>query len=693
MSLVISLLALLLAIIGSTILSRRFPKIPLAVWQIGVGIACSVLPIPVNLQFQPELFMVIIIAPLLFNEGQHISRSNLRQFAKPIMLLAFGLVFATVFLGGMFIHWLLPAMPLAIAFALAAILSPTDTVALQSVTKGLKLPGNLGAILDGESLFNDASGVVAFKVAIAAALTGVFSIGDATMDFLFVALGGIALGAVLGFIYVWVRLFLRGHGYEEVSMLVVIQFTTPFIVFLVAEALGVSGILAVVAAGIVHGIEKDALQRTTTKLQIISANTWSVLGYVLNGLVFVLLGFMLPDVYQAIETSNEASTWFLALISLAITLGLIVIRFLWVFILYKPFINEARPMKRFVKKVLRSQNLIGESSVSRAKYALIAAFCGIRGTITLATALSIPFTLLDGSAFPMRDSILFLAAGVIIFSLVLAIIFLPLLAEKPVEADSELLGFAAAKKILIDMASRQLESEINDGNRIAIHQVLGGLHQELGEYNGQANFRKASQNKMLDLMRCGYEAELEAVKQLQADDKISEQVAQLYQIYLQKQTEFLQTTFLQRLKINIQLRLFRKRLNHKWDDRVALNGTQLAEEYTPMIVEFKQARKAAKLAAIKAIQEQENIENHAEVERVLQRYNQTLKIDQLDDSNPIEVDTNVDKYYLEAIQVERDMLSRLLETKRISLQTAAQLREHLNYDEMLLVGNELEALE
>nr|WP_318539654.1 cation:proton antiporter [Terribacillus saccharophilus] len=204
MSFFTALFVLLLAVLLSTAVSKILP-LPLALIQIILGLAASILPLHISLEFEPELFMICVIAPLLFSEGQKASRKELWQLRTPIILLAFGLVFLTVGLGGYLIHWLIPSMPLAVAFALAATISPTDNVAVKSITRGLKLPSNVMPILEGESLLNDAAGIVSFKVALAAALTGVFSFGGASVEFLFVSIGGLVIGAVAGYVIVTIR--------------------------------------------------------------------------------------------------------------------------------------------------------------------------------------------------------------------------------------------------------------------------------------------------------------------------------------------------------------------------------------------------------------------------------------------------------------------------------------------------------
>ena len=176
---------------------------------------------------------------------------------KQILLLALGLVFLTVVVIGYLIHWLIPSIPLSAGFALAAILSPTDAVAVSAMSSRVKMPKGILHLLEGEGLMNDASGLVAFHFAVAATVTGIFSLTSASLSFLVIAIGGFAGGAVLAYMIIRIKVFIRRLGMENVTVHMLIQILTPFVIYLAAEHFHVSGILAVVAAGIVHSIEQD----------------------------------------------------------------------------------------------------------------------------------------------------------------------------------------------------------------------------------------------------------------------------------------------------------------------------------------------------------------------------------------------------------------------------------------------------
>lgn len=688
MSFLITLLGLLVSTIIATILNAKWTRIPLPIYQISMGAVLSLLPLQLSLDFHSELFMICVIAPLLFTEGKNTSRKEMLELRKPILLLAFGLVFVTVFAGGFFIHWLIPDMPMAIAFALAATITPTDAVAVQSITKGLKFPGNMMPILEGESLFNDAAGIVAFKVALAAALTGAFSIKDASLNFIFVALGGIFIGILLGYLIVKLRLFLRVHGLEEISMSIVIELITPFVIYMVAEEFHVSGILAVVAAGVIHGIERDRLQNSTTKLQIVSTNTWSVLGYVLNGLVFALLGFMLPSVYQEIESGLNRGNLFG--ISALIVLLLLVIRFIWIYILHDTFTkNRVNPLEQFIMSRVHPEdsNGTGEENVSRSRFAFLTSVSGIHGTITLATALSIPYFMPDDTLFPMRNTVLFIAACVILLSVTLATVLLPLLVKTPIEFKDERLTTEEAYKIVLNKTINQLSKEATMDNQKAVHQVMEDLNEQLIDLERGITNRPDNRT-IRDLVELGANKELEVVSGLAEKGTISETAFDLYKVYISRALNYMQKSSLKRAWINLQAILFKKKINVKWDKKWEAKLEESIVKNADLIREFRKAQKEASKEAISLIKQQTTPENRHEVMLVIKRYNRYLNpFGTLSEKEAHRFEEMLSHFQLNAMQIERDIIQQMVEDEQISMQTATDLRQNLIYDEMLMIQN------
>lgn len=317
-------------------------------------------------------------------------------------------------------HWLIPLVPLAAAFVLAAVLSPTDALAITSITGGTRMPTRLLRVLEGEALMNDASGLVCLQFAVAAVLTGGFSWSAAAEKFLLVAIGGVGIGAGVTWLFGRVRRrLLRWSGDIDPSSQVALLLLLPFAAYLLADRAHVSGILAVVAAGMTMSYT-DILRgdQGTTRMQ--TSSVWGMLEFVFNGIIFVLLGLQLPSVIgngegALMKTGAGSGTpWQLAGYVLVITLALAVLRFVWVWL----SLHLARWIARWRGR-----------TPDRIYWGVIwvTALSGVRGAITLAAVLSIPLTLPSGQSFPGRDLLVFLATSVIVCTLVLGSIALPLL--------------------------------------------------------------------------------------------------------------------------------------------------------------------------------------------------------------------------------------------------------------------------
>lgn len=454
---------LLLVIIGfSNFINHFIPYIPVPLIQIALAVLLAGLPLGIHVPMEPELFFVLFIAPLLFHDGKNVSRQALWKLRKPILLLALGLVFLTVFVIGYLIYWLIPSMPLSAAFALAAILSPTDVVAVGAISSRVKMPKTIMHLLEGEGLMNDASGLVAFKFAVAATVTGVFSLAEASWSFLVIAIGGLLGGAILAFLIIRLKIYLRRLGMQDVTLHMLIQLLTPFVIFYIVEHFHFSGILSVVAAGIVHSIYRDRDQSPSMQLQVVSKSTWSIVIYILNGLVFVLLGLQIPSVMNEIFENPMFNNFEVIKFILIITAALLILRFLWIYIgWWGGFLHK----RQLPKPTWR---LVSITTIS-----------GVRGAVTLAGAFTIPYFLANGSSFPERSLIIFIAAGVILVTLVLASIFLPLLAKSEKGNTEELKEEMerTAMILSIDAAIFSIREMINEENRSAAVAVISSYNQ------------------------------------------------------------------------------------------------------------------------------------------------------------------------------------------------------------------------
>ena len=391
-------LVLLLLIACLSVVGRWLPWPQLITYLLG-GVGAALVPAFPRITLDPGFFFLCFLPPLLFADGWFMP---LREFAKakrPILLLAIGLVTFTTLAVGLVAHWLVPDLPLALAFALGAIVSPTDAVAVNAITERLRVPARLTTVLNGESLMNDATGLVAFKFALAAVVAGTFSLRQAAVEFSIIAVGGFALGLAVGYAIGRLRDLLLHLRASDTLIEITLSILTPYAAYLAAEHLGVSGVLSVVAAGLYSGwrdpVRMEAETRQTTY------GVWSLLLFWLNGIAFVLLGLQFPALLNAV--SGHYSTLQLMGFTGAVAGTAMVARLIWVFPgAYLPF----------CLKSIRAK----ETPASLAAV-LVTGWAGMRGTVTLAAALSLPLLLPDGSPFPGRDIVIFLAFGVIAVTL------------------------------------------------------------------------------------------------------------------------------------------------------------------------------------------------------------------------------------------------------------------------------------
>ena len=417
-----------LVIIGS-FLNKYIPRIPAALFQIILGFLVSYLAIPLHFEFESEAFMALIIAPLLFTDAYKASRSELWLYKKPIVYMAVGLVITTVVVVGYFINYIIPSISLGAAFALAAILSPTDAVAVKSITKGMKLPKGLMSILEGESLLNDAAGIVSFKIALASIITGTFSLSRSSREFFITAIEGMVLGVLIGLIIVSIKFINRKFLNTEPNILVIIQVILPVATYFIAEEFHLSGIIAVVFAGILLNFERYLRQGDSLDNQVVVSISYNqdTISYVLNGFVFVLLGYLLPGIFKNMITYPDLDVQTAMFYVILITIALIVTRFTFVYIFYVSFQQHTFKTSHNIVEFLKTKQL-DVGNYSRFEYSLITSLCGIHGTVTLATALMIPLTIgTTGEPFPLRNAILFIGSGVVLLSMIIGTIFLPLI--------------------------------------------------------------------------------------------------------------------------------------------------------------------------------------------------------------------------------------------------------------------------
>ncbi|MFJ4194969.1 Na+/H+ antiporter [Pseudomonas sp. NPDC089534] len=409
-----TVLILLMLVSVSRLVGRVVP-LPLPLVQIAAGALLAWPTLGLHVALDPELFLFLFLPPLLFSDGWRMPKREFWHLRGPILTLAVGLVLFTVVGAGYFIHWLLPGIPLPVAFALAAVLSPTDAVAVSAISQN-RLPTPLMHILQGEALMNDASGLVTFKFALVAAVTGAFSLANASLTFVLVAVGGLLVGVALSWLVGRLRAWMIARGWDDPATHVVFMLLLPFAAYVLAERLGASGILSAVAAGMMQSWLDLLPRQTSTRL--LNRSVWSLLEFAFNGLIFLLLGLQLPDIVKAV-VSHETSLWpalfYRGLEVLAIFLALVLLRFVWVQSIWRLSVLLRR---------LRGKGDLTQVPTARSCWLLTVG--GVRGAVTLAGVMSVPM-LMGAQLFPERDLLIFIAAGVILLSLIAACIALPLL--------------------------------------------------------------------------------------------------------------------------------------------------------------------------------------------------------------------------------------------------------------------------
>lgn len=419
MEIVFTVLILLLAVALSGLGLSLLPvKLPLPLIQIAIG-ACLAWPkFGLHVTFDPDLFMLLFIPPLLFADGWRIPKRELYLQRRAILMLALGLVFLTVGVLGYFLHAMIPSMPLPVAFALAAVLSPTDAVALTGIAGRKRIPAGLMNILEGEALMNDASGLVALKFAVAAALTGVFSMRDATISFFIIAAGGLSIGAVISWAVTEIPArLLKFSEDDDPAAGVILTILIPFAAYVVAERAGCSGILAAVSAGMVMNIQ-SLRPSIPSAVRVRMTSTWTMIEFVFNGMVFILLGLQFPHILgrALIEAHRDGNAQVGLLLGyvLATLVALYALRFVWVYSLR--WLAARRTAKQGLESAEPGFRTLALTTIS-----------GVRGAVTLAGVLSLPVTLDNGAPLAGRDLAIFIASAVILVSLLIAVVGLPIM--------------------------------------------------------------------------------------------------------------------------------------------------------------------------------------------------------------------------------------------------------------------------
>ncbi|API80350.1 cation:proton antiporter [Staphylococcus argenteus] len=686
MALLEAFLIFIFAVIISSIINNRFPQIPTAFIQIALGAIVFLIPIDVDFQFNSEVFMFAVIAPLLFVEGTHVSRTKLLEYRKPILLMSMALVFATVVGVGYFIHWIWPALPMPAAFAIAAILCPTDAVAVSAITRGKLLPKGSMTILEGESLLNDAAGIISFKIAVTALVTGTFSLFQAVEQFIISTVLGVLIGAIIGFVIVRVRVDLTANkGLKDNNTLTFIQLLTPFVVYFLAEQVHASGIIAVVVTGLIHGLERDRLIKAQTELQMNYHQIWNTFSYALNGFVFVVLGFMIPTVVIDIIKTEPENFSFLILITVLIALAIYVCRFAWVYFWYKDFY-----FPKNIQSYLDDDHDSHETPPSRGRYAFIMTMCGIHGTISLSMALTLPFIITNGQAFEYRNDLLFIASLMVLISLVLAQIVLPLITPAIQEDTFKGMTYQSAKIFIVQKVIERFNNESkkdknNTNYRPVLNQYFGEL---LFLLNSEPENKNTKELKRLEDIAKNIETS--TLERLIEKGKATSQDIKNYHDIVELTETHRTSSIIE--KFSNFFKMFWLRLK-TFKHNKAIDRETKAQEYENAFKDVQKMMRIVNHNIILRLKEEQNSTNVLEVSLVINHYydmSRSLKWraqrrkERQENRNQIIPQAIFHNHKLEALYLQRNLLDELIRRNKINNVVAAQIRENINYNEIVL---------
>lgn len=392
----IALIIILLAVVTALSEITDKVKIPYPILLVMAGIGIGVFPGLPSISLDPEIIFLVFLPPILYAAAWETSWPDFKKAKRPITLLAIGCVIFTTCAVAWVAHTFIPILGWPEAFVLGAIISPPDAVAATSATKGLNLPKRIITILEGESLVNDATGLIAYRYAIAAVASGTFSIMTAGINFVMVAVVGILIGLVVGYIFKWIHKITPDNPTNDTTLTLL----APYVAYLSAEAIHTSGVLAVVTAGLFLSWNSSTIFSKQTRLQATSA--WNTIIFLLNGLIFILIGLQLNDIISNIKGLPPAALIIYgAIVSVAVIVG----RIIWVY--------PATYLPRLISKKIREN----EPRPTMRSVAIVS-WSGMRGVVSLAAALALPL-MIEGRPFPHRDLIIFLTFCVIFSTLVL----------------------------------------------------------------------------------------------------------------------------------------------------------------------------------------------------------------------------------------------------------------------------------
>jgi Na+/H+ antiporter len=500
------LILICLVVVAFLAIAARKIRVPYPILLTIGGISLAVIPGLPEIQLEPNLVFDLFLPPLLYPAALYTSWRDFRANLRPILLLAIVLVLLTMIASALLFHWLF-GLPLAVGFVFGAIISPPDAVAALSVTQHLRVPRKIIVILEGESLVNDATSFISFRFAIAAVMTGAFSLGEASGRFLLVAAGGVCVGIAVG----WLATQLQKR-LDDPPVQTMFSLLTPYIAYFSGETLHVSGILAVVIAGIFYSRRAPRILSARMRLQAVPV--WEMVTFILNGLLFMLIGLQLPQIMHALSPGAAIDV---AKVALLVVAALVLVRFAWIFgSTYFPQLFSAK---------LRRRNRIPWQQ------AALIAWTGMRGADSLAGALAIPFLLPSGEPFPGRNVILLLTFCVIFSTLVLqGLTITPLtrwlkIADDHVTEREERLARLKANEAAL--AHVEAVESLNRAKSKTIERLrleyVDRIEQLRGEGTQEKSIKRLFSRDFEELAREALEAERDTVITLRNDEIINDE--------------------------------------------------------------------------------------------------------------------------------------------------------------------------
>lgn len=553
------------------------------------------------------------------------------------------------------------------------------------------------------------AGIISFKIAVTALVTGAFSAVNAIEQFIVSTIIGILIGIIVGSVVVRLRIYLTANkGMKDNNTLTFIQLLTPFAVYFIAELFHASGIIAVVVAGLIHGWERDRLIRAQTELQMSFSQIWNTLSYALNGFVFVVLGFIVPEVVIQIIKVEPDNIKFLILISLLIALAIYVVRFIWVFLLYKDFYYP-----NHLQRYLEDTDIAEEQPPSRIRYAFIMTMCGIHGTISLSMALTLPTIINNHQTFEYRNDLLFIASLMVLISLILAQVVLPFITESEQLTDDEGMTYQSAKIFIMQAVITRLK-ELSEKNKDIDYRPV--LTQYYGEMSFLINAEPDNQNtkELHRLAEIAEEEETATLERLINKGKINSQELNNYRNVKELTNSYKEASFVK--KISRFFRMFylrfkaRKNLRkqeydrfkkeHAYKDHVSTSKSNQTEEaqldraemlkvYQNDLKKVQQILRIINHHIILRMQKEQNPSNVLEVSLVIDQYHNLSRAlrnrrkgnrnKDKSNQNAKELTTEAQQnIHLQAIYAEREYLDALIKRNQLSPKVASQLRENIN---------------